>query len=73
MINIKIQFKKNLKTLYLKPIPRFIIPLNIPRLIAGGPLNPLGIEPIGPPPLPSPRPLKLPKKFHSITFPASIL
>lgn len=33
------------------------MPLKSPRLKAGGPLNPLGIEPIGPP-LPSPRPLK---------------
>lgn len=39
-------------------MPRGNIPRNIPRLIPGGPLKPLGIELIGPP-LPMPRPLKI--------------
>lgn len=41
---------------HLNPKPLGTIPRGGPRLKDGGPLNPLGIDPIGPP-LPKPRPL----------------
>lgn len=52
--------------LYRKPIPRGIIPRIIPRRI-GGPLNPLGIEFIGPP-RPKPRPLKMAERYVVLYF-----
>lgn len=45
---------------YRNVIPLGIIPRNIPLLMIGGPLNPLGIEFIGPP-LPIPLPLLIQK------------